>query len=67
MRVELHDQVRQPADVVLVAVGEQDAEQAVESLADVAVVGHDQVDAVQLGLGEFDARVDDDHDRRRIR
>ena len=71
VRVELHDEVRQPADVVLVAVGEQDAEQPVESLADVAVVAHDQVDAVQLGLGEFDARVDDDQvvaelDQRRV-
>ena len=57
--IELHDQVGQPADVVLVTVREQDAEQQVESFADVAVVGHDEVDTVQLGLGEFDARVDD--------
>ena len=38
---------------------------------DVAVVADDQVDAVQLGLGEFDSRVDDDHivaelDERRV-
>ena len=52
VRMELHDQVRQPADVVLVAVGEQNAEQRVEALADVGVVAHDEVDAVQLGFRE---------------
>ena len=56
MRVELHDEVGQPADVVFVAMGEQDPQQTVESLGDVAVVADDQVDAVQLGLGELDAR-----------
>ncbi len=61
MRIELHDQVRQPADVVLVTMGEDDAEEIVESLADVAVVAYDEIDAVQLRLGELHASVDDDH------
>ena len=71
VRVELHDQIGQPADVILVAVGEEDAEQTVESLGDVRVVAHDQVDAVQLRFGKLDPRVDDDHvsaelDERRV-
>ncbi len=61
MRVELHDQIRQPADVILVAVGEENAEQAVEPLGDVRVVAHDQVDAVQLRFGKLHPRVNDDH------
>jgi hypothetical protein len=61
VRVELHDQIRQPADVILVAVREDDAEQPVHVLGDVGVVAHDQVHPVELGLGELDARVDDDH------
>jgi hypothetical protein len=61
VRVDLHDQVRQTADVILVAVGEHDAKQPVEPLGNVGVVAHDEIDAVQLGLWEFDARVDDDH------
>ncbi len=71
VRVELHDQVRQPADVVFVAVGEQDPKQAVESLGHVAVIAYHQVNAMQLCFGELDPGVDDDHvlaklDERRI-
>ena len=60
LRFELHDQVRQPANVVLMAVGEDDAHEPVESLGDVRVVRHDEVDAVQFRFRELDAGVDDD-------
>src|SRR5207244_11637650 len=65
------DQIQPPADVVLVTVGDQNAEQSVESLADVRVVAHDLGDAVQLGFRKLDTRVDDHHvstelDERRV-
>ena len=47
------------ADVVLMAVGEDDPADAVAALGQVAEVGHDRVDAGQLGRREQRARVDE--------
>ena len=54
------EQVGHRADVVLVAVGEHDAEDVVEAVADGAEVGQDQVDAGLVLLGEEHAAVDDE-------
>ena len=53
VRVELHEEIRQTADVVLVPVGEDDAQQPVEVLGDVTVIADDEVDAVQLVSGNL--------------
>ena len=53
-------QVRDGADVVLVAVREHDADDVVEPVADRAEVGQDQVDAGLGLLGEEHAAVDDE-------
>ena len=53
-------QVRDGADVVLVAVREHDADDVVEAVADRAEVGQDQVDAGLVLLGEEHAAVDDE-------
>ena len=53
-------QVRHGADVVLVAVREDDAYDVVEPVADVVEVGQDQVDAGLVVLGEEHAAVDDE-------
>ena len=53
-------QVRDGADVVLVAVGEDDGLDVVEPVLDVGEVGQDQVDAGLVVLGEEDAAVDDE-------
>jgi hypothetical protein len=50
------------ADVVLVAVGGDERDDAVGVLAQVGEVGQDQVDAVHVGFGEHEAAVDE-HDR----
>ena len=56
----LAQQVRHPADVVLVAVGEDDRVDVVQARADVVEVRQDQVDAGLVVLGEQHAAVDDE-------
>ena len=58
--VELGEDPGQAADVVLVAVGEDDGADLVAVLDEVADVGDDDVDAEQLFFGEHQAGVDDD-------
>ena len=58
--VELAEQVRQRADVVLVAVGEHDRFDAVDVLAHVVEVRQHQVDAGHVPRGERQADVDDE-------
>ena len=55
----LREQVRHGADVVLVAVGQHDRLDVVESVHDGREVGQDQVDAGLVLLGEQHAAVDD--------
>ena len=52
-------QVRQAADVVLVAVGGDARLDAVGVLAQVREVGQDEVDAVHVGVGEHQPAVDE--------
>ena len=59
--VEAGQDVRERADVVLVAVGEDDAAHPLATLDQPAHIGDHQVDAEHLGLGEHQAGVDD-HD-----
>ena len=54
----LAQEVRHAADVVLVPVGEHDADDVVDPVPDVAEVGQDHVDAGLVLLGEEDAAVD---------
>ena len=54
----LAQQVRHAADVVLVPVGEHDADDVRDPVPDVAEVGKDHVDARLVLLGEEDAAVD---------
>lgn len=56
----LAQEVRNAADVVLVAVREHDAVDVVEAVPDGREVRQDQVDAGLLLLGEEDAAVDDE-------
>ena len=58
--VELGEDPGQAADVVLVAVGEDDGADLVAVFDEVADVGDDDVDAEQLFFGEHQAGVDDD-------
>ena len=58
---ELAQQPRQAAQVILVAVGDDDRLDAVDALAQVGEVGQHEVDAELLGGREAQARVDD-HD-----
>ena len=53
-------QVGDAADVVLVAVGQDQGDDVVEAVLDVAEVGQDQVDAGLILLGEQNAAVDDE-------
>ena len=55
----LAEEVRRGADVVLVAVGEDQRLDLVEAVPDRVEVGEDQVDAGVVLLGEEDAAVDD--------
>ena len=57
---EVGQHVGQPADVVLVGVGDQERLDRVPPLAQVRHVGHDEVDAEHLLVGEHQAAVDDD-------
>ena len=56
----LAQQVRHRADVVLVAVGQDDRLDVVPAVPEVAEVRQDQVDAGLLGVGEQHAAVDDE-------
>ena len=58
--VELGEDPGQAADVVLVAVGEDDAADLGAVLDEVADVGDDDVDAEELFFGKHEAGVDDD-------
>ena len=58
---ELAEEVRQRADVVLVAVGQDDRVEDVGVLGDVGEVREHEVDPEQLGARERQARVDEDH------
>ena len=60
-RVDAAQDVGQAADVVLVAVGDEDGPQLVAVLLDVGDVRDDEVDAEHLLFGEHEAGVDDDH------
>ena len=57
---ELAQDPRQRAEVVLVAVGDDDALDVVDALAQVGEVGQHEVDADHLGRREAQADVDDD-------
>src|SRR3954466_2945952 len=57
--VEVGENGRQRADVVFVAVRENDAANVVAVLEQVADVGNDDVDAEQFSLGKHEASVDD--------
>ena len=54
------DEVRQRADVVLVAVGDEDAPDAVAVVAEVLDVGDDEVDAEHVVRWELETEVDED-------
>ena len=58
--VELGEDPGQAADVVLVAVGEDDGADFVAVLDEIADVGDDDVDAEELFFGEHQAGIDDD-------
>ena len=51
----------QAADVVLVAVGEDDGAQAGRVFHDVGEIGQHQVDAGHVGAGEHEPEIDEDH------
>ena len=59
-RADLPHHVGQRADVVLVAVGEDDRLDVVGAVAQVGEVGQDEIDAEHLGGREHQAGVDDD-------
>ena len=52
--------VGQAAGVVLVAMGQDDAAHRVAALGEVRGIGHDQVDAEHVRIGEGQAAVDDE-------
>ena len=58
---DLFQKIRQRADVVLVAVRDHDAADAVHVLFDKGEIRNDRVDAGQLLIREREAAVDDDH------
>ncbi len=59
--VEFREHPGKAADVVLVAVGEDDSANALAVLDEVGDVGDDDVDAEKLGFGEHEPGVDDDN------
>jgi hypothetical protein len=58
--VEVAKNVRQGADVIFVAVGEDDRFDEMAILFQVGDVGNDEVDAEEFGFGEHHSGVDDD-------
>jgi hypothetical protein len=59
--VELGEDPGQAADVVFVAVGEDDGADFLAVLSEIADVGDDDVDAEELFFGEHQAGIDDDN------
>ena len=59
--VEVGENPGQRADVVFVAVSENDAADAVTIFGEIRNVGNDDVDAEQFGFGEHEAGVDDEN------
>jgi len=58
--VELGEDPGKAADVVLVAVGENDGANVFAILREIADIGDDDVDAKELFFGEHQAGIDDD-------
>ena len=58
--VELGEDPGKSADVVFVAMGEDDGADVLLVLDEVGDIGDDDVDAEELGLGEHEAGIDDD-------
>ena len=58
--VELGENPGQAADVVFVAMGEDDGADVLLVFDEVGDVGDDDVDAEEFGLGEHEAGIDDD-------
>ena len=58
--VEFGEHPGQRADVVFVAVGEDDSANALAVFDEIRNVGDDDVDAEQFGFGEHESGVDDD-------
>ena len=58
---ELGEDVRQPSDMVLVRVRDEERPDVLAALLEIGHVGHDEVDAEHLLVGEHQAAVDD-HD-----
>jgi hypothetical protein len=61
LALHLHNQEWERADVILMAVGDDDGAQVVCCLTDVAEIGDHQVDTVQLRLGKLHASIDHQH------
>ena len=59
--LQVAQDVGQRADVVFMAVGQQDGAQVLPVLLEVGDVGNDDVHAEQFGLGEHHARIDQNH------
>ena len=59
--VQILQQIRQGADVVLMAVRDEDAAQLLLVLENVGVIGQHEVDAGLRVIGEHEAGVDQDH------
>ncbi len=55
---EIFGEIRQRADVILMAVRDDDAEQVVDPVLDEGQIGQDHVDAGILRIGEGDAEID---------
>ena len=60
-RVDPVHHIRQRADVVLVAVGDEEAAELLLIFCKIGDVRNDKVHAVHVVLGEAEAAVDDDH------
>ena len=58
---KVHEQVRQSASMVLVAVGDHNAAKLMLVLEDIGVVRQDKVDAGHVVIGEHEASIDEDH------
>ena len=58
-QVDVAEEIGEAADVVFVAVGNDDAAKTVGVFTDVGEIGDDEVDPEHLGVGEHDAAIDD--------
>ena len=58
--VDLRQQKRHAADVVFVAVGQDQAADVLAVLLQIGEIGRDDIDAQQFGVGEHHPGVDDD-------